>query len=110
MECVDFEAGVVGEDEEVGGVGGVVEGLGAGVAFEGGRVFGWGGDLGEVGEGFDLDVSSAEEIALGGVGEVSQLAGVGGGDVEVHGYRVSRGGFEVSRGKAVGFADAHPSR
>ena len=50
MEGVDFEAGVVGDDDLAGGMVGVVDGLEAGVAFEGGLVFGGGGDVGEVGE------------------------------------------------------------
>ncbi len=50
VEGVDFEAGVVGDDDLVGGVVGVVDGLEAGVAFEGGFVFGGGGDFFEVGE------------------------------------------------------------
>ena len=50
VEGVHFEAGVVGYDDLAGGVVGVVEGFEAGVAFEGGFVFGWGGDLVEVGE------------------------------------------------------------
>jgi hypothetical protein len=35
VEGVDFEAGVVGDDDFVGGVVGVVDGFEAGVAFEG---------------------------------------------------------------------------
>ncbi len=50
VESVDFEAGVVGDDDFVGGVVGVVDGLDAGVALEGGLVFGGGGDLFEAGE------------------------------------------------------------
>ena len=38
VEGVDFEAGVVGDDDLVGGVEGVVDGFEAGVAFEGGFV------------------------------------------------------------------------
>ena len=45
VEGVDFEAGVVGDDDFAGGVVGVVDGFEAGVAFEGGLVFGGGGDL-----------------------------------------------------------------
>ena len=50
VEGVDFEAGVVGDDDLAGSVVGVVEGFQVSVAFEGGFVFGWGGDLVEVGE------------------------------------------------------------
>ena len=45
VEGVDFEAGVVGDDDLAGGVVGVVDGFEAGVAFEGGFVFGGGGDF-----------------------------------------------------------------
>ena len=55
VEGVDFEAGVVGDDDLAGGVEGVGDGFDAGVAFEGGFVFCGGGDVGEVGEGFDGD-------------------------------------------------------
>ena len=47
VEGGDFEAGVVGEDEEVGGAEGVVDGFEAGVEFEGGFVLGRSGDGGE---------------------------------------------------------------
>ena len=56
VEGVDLEAGVVGDDDFAGSVVGVVDGFEAGVAFEGGFVFGWGGDLFEVGEWGDGDV------------------------------------------------------
>src|SRR5260370_1789785 len=56
VEGVDFEAGVVGDDDRAGGVAGVVDGFVAGVAFEGGFVFGWGLDLVEVGEWGEGDV------------------------------------------------------
>ncbi len=45
VEGVDFEAGVVGDDDLAGGVVGVVEGFEAGVAFEGRFVFGGGWDF-----------------------------------------------------------------
>ena len=45
VEGVDFEAGVVGDDDFAGGVAGVVDGFVAGVAFEGGFVFVGGGDF-----------------------------------------------------------------
>ena len=50
VEGVDFEAGVVGDDDFSGDVVGVVDGFEAGVACEGGFVFGWGGDFFQVGE------------------------------------------------------------
>jgi hypothetical protein len=45
VEGVDFEARVIGEDDLAGGVVGVVDGFEASVAFEGGFVFGGGGDF-----------------------------------------------------------------
>jgi hypothetical protein len=45
IESIDFEAGVVGDDDLAGGVVGVVDSFEAGVALEGGFVFGWGGDI-----------------------------------------------------------------
>jgi hypothetical protein len=66
VEGVDFEAGVVGEDEEAGCVCGVVEGLGARVGLEGGGVLGWGGDGGERGEGRDEDAFAGNELTSGG--------------------------------------------
>ena len=45
VEGVDFEAGVVGDDDFAGGVAGVVDGLVAGIAFEGGLVFWWDRDF-----------------------------------------------------------------
>ena len=77
VEGVDFEAGVVGDDDFAGGVVGVVDGLEAGVAFEGGFVFG-------VGRGFRSGPGSGVRVMCrrGGGGEVAELAGVGGGDVE----------------------------
>jgi hypothetical protein len=104
VEGGDFEAGVVGEDEEAGYVQGVVDGLGAGVEFEGEFIFGRGGDGGDVGKWFDADGGSG----FGSAGEVAELAGIGGGGVEEHGYRVSWRGFVVDQEKTVGFADAHP--
>jgi hypothetical protein len=78
VEGVDLEAGVVGDDDLAVEVVGVVDGLDAGVAFEGGFVFGRRGDVVEVGERLDGDL-------LGGGGvEVAELAGVGGGDEELH--------------------------
>jgi len=79
VEGWDFEAGVVGEDEEVGGGQGIGDGFEIGVALEGGGVFDGFGDLLEVGEGEDLDAGGA-----GAGGEFGQLAGVGGGGVEGH--------------------------
>jgi hypothetical protein len=79
VESIDLEAGVVGEDDLSGRVLGVVQGLEAGVAFKGGLVFFGGGDLVEAGQGSERDEAR-------GCGEVSQLAGVGGGDVERHGF------------------------
>ena len=70
VEGVDFEAGVVGQDDLAGCVGSVVEGLEAGVAGEGGLVFFWGGDVLEVGQGGEGDAGG------GGGGEVAELAGV----------------------------------
>ena len=104
VEGGDLEAGVVGEDEEVGCAEGVVDGLGAGVGLEGGPVLGRGGDGGDVGEGFDADGGRGR----GGAGEVAELAGIGGGGVEEHGIRVSQRGFVVDQEKTVGFADARP--
>jgi hypothetical protein len=78
VEGVDFEAGVVGYDDVAGCVAGVVDGLEAGVAFEGGLVFGGGGDLYEVGQWSEGDV------ARGSCGKVSKLTGVGSGDMEDH--------------------------
>jgi hypothetical protein len=80
VEDVDFEAGVVGEDDFSGRELGVVDGLEAGVAFEGWFVFGGWGNFTEAREGFDGDVRGR-----GGC-EVAELAGVGGGDVEGHGF------------------------
>jgi hypothetical protein len=77
MEGVYFEAGVVGEDDVVGGVAGVEDGFETGVAFEGGLVFVGGGDLFEAGEGSD-------GYFVRDGGEVSELAWVGRGDVESH--------------------------
>ena len=77
MEGVDFEAGVVGEDEEVGRLLGVEDGFKAGVAGEAGGVFVGREDEGEVGEREDLDVGGS-----GGGGELAEFAGVGGGGVE----------------------------
>jgi len=51
VEGVDLEAGVVGKDDFAGGVEGVIDGFEPGVAFEGGFVFGGGGDLFYAGEG-----------------------------------------------------------
>src|SRR5271156_1406862 len=78
VESVYFEAGVVGDDDFAGGAGGVVDGLEAGVAFEGGFVFGGGGDLFEAGERSQCDLLRCRG------GEVSELAGVGRGYVEIH--------------------------
>jgi hypothetical protein len=75
VEGVDFEAGVVGYDDLAGGVVGVVDGFEAGVAFEGGFVFGGGGDLFYAREWGERDV-----LRCCG-GEVAELAGVGGGYV-----------------------------
>jgi len=50
VESVYFEAGVVGDDDLARGVAGVVDGFEAGVAFEGGFVFGWRGDFLYAGE------------------------------------------------------------
>ena len=58
-EGVDFEAGVVGEDEQAGGEEGVGDGLELGVAHEGGGVFAGLGHGGEAGEGPDLDAGGA---------------------------------------------------
>jgi hypothetical protein len=104
IEGGDLETGVVGEDEEVGCAEGVVDGLGAGVEFEGRLVLGRGGDGGEVWEGFDADGGGG----FGCTGEVAEFAGVGGGGVEEHGFRLSQCGFVVDQEKTVGYADAHP--
>jgi hypothetical protein len=77
IEGVDFEAGVVGDDDFAGSVMGVVDGFEAGVAFEGGFVFGGSGDFFYAGEWREGDV-----LRCCG-GEVAKLAGVGGGDVEL---------------------------
>jgi hypothetical protein len=77
VEGVDFEAGVVGYDDLAGCAAGVVGGFEASVTFEGGFVFCGSGDLCEVGEWGEGDVRRR------GGGEVAELAGVGGGDVEV---------------------------
>ena len=63
---------------------GVGHGFDAGVAFEGGFVFCGGGDVGEVGEGFDGD--AVGWMCVCGCGEVAELAWVGGGYVEDHGW------------------------
>ena len=78
VEGVDFEAGVVGDDDLAGCVTGVIDGLEAGIAFEGGLVFSWGRDLLYAGELREGDVLRC------GSGEVAKFAGVGGGDVECH--------------------------
>jgi len=77
VEGGDFEAGVVGEDEEVEGGQRVGDGFEVGVALEGGGVFDGLGDLLEVGEGFDGDA-----FGVGCGLELGQLAWVGGGGVE----------------------------
>jgi hypothetical protein len=59
---------------------GVVDGFKASVAFEGGFVFSWGWDFVQVGEWGEGD-----EFRCSG-GEVAELAGIGGGDVESHGW------------------------
>jgi hypothetical protein len=70
VEGVNFEAGVVGDDDFAGCAEGIVDGFEACVAFEGGLVFGWSGDLVEVWEWGEGDV-------MGGCGgEVAELAGV----------------------------------
>ncbi len=56
VESVDFEAGVVGDDDLAGRVVGVVDGLEAGVACEGGFVFRGGGDFFQSGEWGEGDV------------------------------------------------------
>jgi hypothetical protein len=70
VESVDFEAGVVGDDDVAGGMAGIIDSLEAGVAFEGGLVFGGSGDVLQAGEWSEDDV-----IGPGG-GEVAELAGV----------------------------------
>ena len=79
VEGWDFEAGVVGEYEEVGYGQRVGDRFEVGVVLKGGGVFEGLGDLMEVGEGEDLDAGGA-----GAGGEFDQLAGVGGGGVENH--------------------------
>jgi hypothetical protein len=86
IECGDFEAGVVGEDIEVGCAEGVVDGFETGVEFEGGLVLGRGGDGGEIGKRFDADGRRGR----GGAGEVAELAWIGGGGVEEHEVRVKQ--------------------
>lgn len=70
VESVDFEAGVVGDDDGAGSEVGVIDGLGSSVAFEGGFVFGGRGDFFEVGEWEERDVLRSDG------GEVAQLAGI----------------------------------
>src|SRR5580704_4865483 len=97
VEGVDFEAGVVGEDDFTGCVVGVVACFFDGVALKGGLVFWWGGSFFQVGEWREGDVPRR------GGGEVAEFAGVGGGDEEVHGVlmwfidlRRRRWDFEIS--------------
>ena len=78
VEGVHFEAGVVGDDDLAGCVTGVIDGLEARVAFEGGLVFSWSRDLLYAGERRESDVLRC------GSGEVAKFAWVGGGDVEGH--------------------------
>jgi hypothetical protein len=78
VESVDFEAGVVGDDDLAAEVMGVVDGLDTGVAFEGEFVFRGRGDFMETWQRLEDDVLRC------GSGEVAELAGVGGGDVELH--------------------------
>ena len=77
VEGWDFEAGVVGENEEAGSGEGVGDGFEVGVALEGGGVFDGLGDLMEVGEGENFYAGDA-----GACGELGELAGVGGCGVE----------------------------
>ncbi len=76
MEGVDFEAGVVGEDGEAGAAGGVEEGFGGALPSKVGSSSGAAGMVCEAGEREEGDAGSE------GGGEVAELAGVGGGDVE----------------------------
>ena len=50
MKGIDFEAGVVGDDDCAGRMAGVIDGLQTGVSLEGGLVFERRGDLVETGE------------------------------------------------------------
>ena len=79
IESVDLKAGVVGDDEQAGRETGVVGGLHAGVAGEGGFVLGWGRHLGQSRERLD-----GQGLVRVGGGEVAQLALVRRGDVDGH--------------------------
>ena len=85
VERIDFEAGVVCEDELAGGEAGVVDGFECGVGGEGEAVFLRSGDGRESGQGFDED-----GMSLGGGAEVSELALAGSRGVEAkrHGESV----------------------
>ena len=70
VEGVDFEAGVVGDDDLAGCVAGVVDGFEAGVAFEGGFVFGGGRDFFYAGSGARVmccDAAAAKSRSLPGL-------------------------------------------
>jgi hypothetical protein len=89
VEGGDFEAGVVGEDEEAAGGERVGDGFEVGVALEGGGVFEGLGDVLEAGEGENVDSGGA-----GAGGELGQLAGVGGGGVKNHDFKLHRVALE----------------
>jgi hypothetical protein len=78
LQCVDFEAGVVGYYDVTGGMLRVVDGLQSSVAREGGLVFYGRLDLLQLWQGLHRDA------ARGCSGEVAELAGVGCGDVDHH--------------------------
>ena len=83
-ERVDFEAGVVGEDQLAGEVTGVIDGFEGGVGGEGGAVLFGGGDFIQVWERIDF-----ERMSLGGSAEVAEFALAGGGGVEAKRHEVS---------------------
>ena len=81
VEGVDFEAGVIGEDEVIRCETGVVDSLEGSVGPEGGAAFFRGGNGDQAGQRFDEDV-----VGSGGGGEVAELSFAGGGGVEVEGH------------------------
>lgn len=83
-ECIDFEAGIISEDDFCGCEAGVMDGLEDGVFFEGDSGFLGSGNGGEYGEWFDFYVE-----CLRGSGEITEFALTGGGGIEDgHGYRL----------------------
>lgn len=90
MEGVHGETGVVGEDEQAGGQTGIGHRLKGSVAGEVRSVFRWFGHRVQAWQGKHLNA-----LRGGCLGEVAKLAGVGGGGVDLHGYKLSSEGAEI---------------